>query len=107
MTKAELEKENQALQEQVALLRGRLDDITADEMEKALGREPADSLLLRTFKRMIRERKDVAMMQAADPGNPNTAHANGGWFYLDELEAGFVELYYRARRKTLGLSAEG
>lgn len=107
MTKAELEKENRALAEQVALLRLRLDDITADEMERALGREAPDSLILRTFKRMIRERKDVAMMQAADPGNPNTVHANGGWFYLDELEAVFVELYHRARRKTLGLPGEG
>jgi hypothetical protein len=101
MTNKDLEERVAELEQANEELRWRLDDLTEEEMLRALAGEPPHSALLRTFRRMIRERRSVAAATMSDPGCANPVHASGGVFYLDDLEGTFLELWKRARASKL------
>jgi len=74
-------------------------DIGATESLKALAGEPPDSAILRLFRKMIRDRREVAIADASDPDSNIRDHAIGGVFYLDDLERTLVDQWLAARDK--------
>lgn len=68
------------------------------ELLVALGREGPDSLLLRTFRAMIRERWRIAATACQGMDQANREYHAGGGFYLDELEHTLLELWQQARK---------